>query len=184
MTSLSRHFIFIGVPGAGKGTFSKIFCNKLGWQHVSLGDVMREEVKKKSMIGKEVEGYMSSGKLVPDKLAVNLALDTINNIVSKSPKSTIILDGFPRTVQQAESIADKYPNFFAINLMLKRSVAIEKLAGRVTCSKCKKDWNVSNIIYDGYRMPSLLPTKEKCPNKLSGRYTIINITFIITIIIT
>ena len=109
---------------------------------------------------------MSSGSLVPDKLAVNLALDTINTIISKSPKSTIILDGFPWTVQQAESISLKYPNFFAINLMLKRSVAIEKLAGRVTCSKCKKDWNVSNILYDGYRMPSLLPTKEKCPNKL------------------
>ena len=167
-TKLARHFIFIGVPGAGKGTFSKIFCDKLGWQHVSLGDVMREEVKKKSIVGKEVEGYMSSGKLVPDNLAVSLALDTIDKIVLKSPKSTIILDGFPRTVQQAESIADKYPNFFAINIMLKRSVAIEKLAGRVTCSKCKKDWNVSNIIYDGYRMPSLLPTKEKCPNKLTG----------------
>ena len=109
---------------------------------------------------------MSSGSLVPDKLAVNLALDTINTIISKSPQSTIILDGFPRTVQQAESISLKYPNFFAINIMLKRSVAIEKLAGRVTCSKCKKDWNVSNILYDGYRMPSLLPTKEKCPNKL------------------
>jgi adenylate kinase len=98
---MSRNFIFLGPPGSGKGTQAKVLAERLGIPHISLGDLLREEVKKKSPIGLRAGSFMDAGKLVPDELTVEL---TEKRISQPDCRPGFIIDGFPRSSAQAEAL--------------------------------------------------------------------------------
>eukprot|EP01035_Chromulina_nebulosa_P018641 gene18641-24382_t len=162
-------YIFLGAPGVGKGTFAKIITKQLGMKHFAIGDLIREEIANiDSPYSKDFEKYVSKGKLIPDHLINDIA---INNIMHSSVD--IILDGYPRNLSQAE-LLDKKLNLYnnsdhnishrivAVNIMLNKEVTIEKLLGRMVCKTCKHEFNSANIMSNGYLMPAILPNPETC----------------------
>ena len=93
--------IMVGAPGAGKGTQAKMIADKYGIPHISTGDIFRANIKNGTELGKKAKGYMDQGLLVPDELVVDLVAD---RIVQDDCKNGFVLDGFPRTIPQAEAL--------------------------------------------------------------------------------
>ena len=93
--------VMLGAPGTGKGTVSGILTEELGVPQVSTGDIFRKNISEKTELGKLAQEYMSQGKLVPDEVTINLVK---NRLQEDDVKDGIILDGFPRTVKQAEEL--------------------------------------------------------------------------------
>lgn len=149
------NLIFLGPPGSGKGTQAARLSAKLGLVHLSTGDMLREAVKKQTPLGQEAEGFMKRGELVPDSLIVGLIEQKVAN---GELKSGFILDGFPRTIPQAESLKQ----MMAKNgIRLDRAVLfdvpdeeiVRRLSGRWHCPTC----------HAGYNYPMQLPKVDgKC----------------------
>jgi adenylate kinase len=137
------NLIFFGPPGVGKGTIAKMLVEKEHIPQISTGDLLREAVKEGSELGLKAKSYMDSGKLVPDKLVINLLKERISK---DDCKKGFILDGFPRTTAQAESLdnsnvkIDKVLNFKA-----GEETVIQRLSGRRTCKKCNAIYHITNI---------------------------------------
>jgi len=148
--------ILLGAPGSGKGTISEVLRDKLHLFHISPGELLREEVRKETTIGKEIAKYIEKGELVPNKFVVEMVRLEINS------KKNFVLDGFPRSVEQAEEIKDIKVDA-VISLEVPEEVVIERFSGRRTCPKCNA----------GYHIKYLPPKKEgicdKCGTKLIQR---------------
>ena len=135
--------IIFGPPGAGKGTQAQNIAKKFNLYHISTGDLLRNEIKKKSLIGKEIESIISEGDFATDEI-VNRLLD---NIIKNSVyKNRIIFDGYPRSIKQAENLEILLSkNTQSISAVLYLNVAkniVEKrIIGRITCEKCNKSLN-------------------------------------------
>ena len=97
-----KNIIFIAPPAAGKGTQSEMLVKKYGYKHISTGDLLREEVKKESLLGKDIKKLMEAGKLISDEIVLNLLKSKIE---SSGVSSKFIFDGYPRTINQAESLS-------------------------------------------------------------------------------
>jgi len=165
--------IFLGPPGAGKGTYSSRICEKEGWAHISTGDLLREEVRKATGLGVKAKEYMDSGKLVPDELVINMLKTRLKG---DDCKKGFILDGFPRTREQAEALDSITRIDAVLNLRIPDWVLIEKILARRTCEKCGDIYNVADIRFgpnDEYHMPPMKPNVEgkcdKCGGKLVSR---------------
>ncbi len=139
------NLIFLGPPGSGKGTQAAKVSEKLGLTHLSTGDLLREAIKNQTELGKQAKEFMDNGELVPDALIVGLIQDKINSgLLSKG----FILDGFPRTMPQAESLKvmlnesgvtlDK-----AICLCVEDDAIVNRMAGRRFCPTCQTTYNVN-----------------------------------------
>ena len=129
------NLVFLGPPGSGKGTQAIRLAEKLGLVHLSTGDVLRDAVKKGIPLGKEAEEYMSRGELVPDALIVGLIESRITN---GELSQGFILDGFPRTVPQAESLKEMLEenNVTLSNVVLfavSDNEVVRRLSGRWFC---------------------------------------------------
>ncbi len=129
--------LFLGAPGSGKGTQSKIFSEDLKIAHLSTGDILRKEVERKSRLGKMVEKYMNTGRLVTDILMIDLIRA---RIAAKDCENGFILDGFPRNLVQAKAIdkllLEKGLSFSRIIFLdVERELLIERLSGRYTNPK-------------------------------------------------
>ena len=112
------YIVMLGAPGSGKGTIGKILSHDLGLTHVSTGDIFREQSNKKTELGKKIREYMESGALVPDEVVI----ETVKaRLLEEDVKDGAILDGFPRTVAQAEALRD----FLKENRPEAKRVAIE-----------------------------------------------------------
>ena len=128
--------IMLGAPGTGKGTIAGILSQELNIPQVSTGDIFRKHIKEKTELGKLAESYMSKGQLVPDDVTVSLVK---NRLEEKDVQNGIILDGFPRTVVQAE-ILDKILEEkgkkvdIVINLTTPEEEIIERIENRRVCS--------------------------------------------------
>jgi len=136
--------IFLGPPGSGKGTQAAKLIDKVKTAHISTGDILRENVSKGTDLGLQAKGYMDSGKLVPDDLIVEMMK---KRLASEDCKKGFILDGFPRTVSQAESL-EKMLQQLGIRLdavvlfNVSDEVVVERLSGRRGCSSCGAIYHV------------------------------------------
>ena len=130
--------ILLGPPGSGKGTVSEKLVKDFSLKHVSPGVLLREEVAKETTIGKDIKKIIESGDLVPDQLVVEIVKLEINN------KNNFILDGFPRTIGQAELISEMGIDL-VISLDVPEDVVIERFSGRRVCAKCKAGYHLKYI---------------------------------------
>jgi adenylate kinase len=130
--------VLLGPPGAGKGTQAKLLQEEFGAVQISTGDILRKAVADQTPLGKEASGYINSGALVPDALIVNLVAERLKE---KDCEKGFVLDGFPRTIPQAESL-DEILKKMGLNLncvlsvQVPHDVIVERLAGRRTCRQC------------------------------------------------
>lgn len=140
------NIIMLGAPGTGKGTVAGILTEKLGWPQVSTGDIFRKHIKEATKLGKLAESYISKGNLVPDDVTVQLIE---NRLKEDDVQDGIILDGFPRTVNQAEELdkllAQKGEKVdLVVNLTTPKEEIIERIVNRRVCSnpECKTIYNI------------------------------------------
>lgn len=130
--------IFLGPPGAGKGTQAKLLEEKLGAKQISTGDILREAVKNQSSLGKKAKTHMDRGELVPDEIVIGLIQQELQR--SAGDKG-YILDGFPRTLAQAEALQKILKNIgqeldAVLNLEVPEVFLLQRLGGRRTCRSC------------------------------------------------
>lgn len=141
--------ILLGAPGSGKGTVAgRLAAGGGAFRHVSSGDLLRDAVKRQTPAGKEADGYMKRGALVPDALIAQMISDLVAGM--KKGEATILLDGFPRTVVQAEILdktaaAAKAELGPAVLLEVPDEVLFERIAGRRACPKCGAGYHVKNL---------------------------------------
>ncbi len=137
----------LGAPGAGKGTQAKKMAEKFGIPHISTGDIFRANIKNNTELGKKAKGYMDAGQLVPDELVVDLVVDRIK---AADCMKGFILDGFPRTIPQAEALDYALNNQnekidYAINIDVPDEVIIDRMGGRRACAGCGATYHIVNI---------------------------------------
>ena len=139
--------VLLGPPGAGKGTQAAKVIEKYNVPHISTGDIFRANIKEGTELGKKAKGYMDEGKLVPDELVVNLVTDRLQK---DDCKEGFLLDGFPRTIFQAEQL-DKFLSEngqkldIVLNFKVRKDVLIERIAGRRVCKSCGASFHVVNV---------------------------------------
>ncbi|TFG50907.1 MAG: adenylate kinase [Candidatus Brocadiia bacterium] len=138
--------VLLGAPGAGKGTQCKQIVDKYGLLHLSSGDILRQERAAGTELGRQAQSYMDSGGLVPDELIVKM----MAGAVSKAPKVGFVLDGFPRTVVQAEeldkSLAANGQQIDAVlNLEVDDKAVVKRITGRRSCPKCGAIYHIENM---------------------------------------
>jgi adenylate kinase len=138
--------IMLGAPGAGKGTHAGKISAKYGIPHISTGDIFRENIKNGTELGKKAKSYMDAGDLVPDELTCDLVVDRIHQ---DDAKNGYILDGFPRTIPQAEALTKALEETgekvdFAIEVDLDDQAIIDRMSGRRVCS-CGATYHIVNI---------------------------------------
>ncbi len=131
-----KRIALLGPPGAGKGTQAKLIADKTGLCHLSTGDILRDEVAHGTEIGRAAKLHMDRGDLVPDKLII----DMIHERIAKT--DGFILDGFPRTVAQAEALLKITPLDLMVNITLSRVEVIKRLSSRRVCRECGKIYNL------------------------------------------
>ena len=141
------NLVLFGPPGSGKGTQAERLRNQLRLRHISTGDLLREAVAQKSELGKKVESVLASGQLVSDDIVLALMRDAILGVKKDASLSGWLLDGFPRTVGQAEGLdallAETGSAIDAIFVLdATREAVIERLSGRRTCTQCKTVYHV------------------------------------------
>ena len=133
---MQRRIALLGPPGAGKGTQAKMIAKETGLVHLSTGDILRDEVAHGTQLGQKAKGYMDRGDLVPDELIIKMIRGRI------AQADGFILDGFPRTVAQAEALSQITPVDLAINIALSRKAVIDRLSSRRVCRNCGRIYNL------------------------------------------
>jgi adenylate kinase len=133
-----RRVVFLGPPGAGKGTQAKRVVEKLGLLHLSTGDMLRDEVARKTALGETAKSYMDRGELVPD----GLIIDMISGRIGQAKKG-FLLDGFPRTVAQAEALASTTDLDAVVSIDLAREEVVRRLTSRRVCRTCGAIYNLT-----------------------------------------
>lgn len=161
------YIVMLGKPGSGKGTVGKMLSRSLNLVHISSGELFRSYTKKAGKIGKEIESYISKGNLVPDELAIKLVEQ---RLLEKDCKNGVILDGFPRTVAQAEELDNflKQHNSridIAVELKLSDQAIIERIVKRRICPnpECREVYNLE------FRKPKADGICDVCGSKLIQR---------------
>lgn len=143
--ALKARCVFLGAPGAGKGTQAKQVAEAASLAHISTGDMLRQEVAAGSKLGQQAKGFMDAGKLVPDDVIIGMVQARIQQ---PDAASAWILDGFPRTLPQAEALDRSLTGANALTHVVYFSVPeaalIGRLSGRRTCSKCGAIWHVEH----------------------------------------
>lgn len=135
--------IMLGAPGAGKGTQAKMIAEKYSIPHVSTGDIFRANIKNGTELGKEAKKYMDQGLLVPDELTCDLVMDRIQQ---DDCKDGFILDGFPRTIPQAEALDKMGVEIqYVINIDVADERIIKRMSGRRVCENCGKPYHLTNL---------------------------------------
>jgi len=134
--------VLLGAPGAGKGTQGKYLCERLNIPTISTGNILRAAMKNGTPLGKQITVYMDAGQLVPDELAIDLALERIRE---DDCKNGFILDGFPRTLPQAEALeAHRVGIDWAVSLEVSDEEIVARMGGRRSCPECGAVFHVTN----------------------------------------
>ena len=141
------NIIMLGAPGAGKGTFSAFLEEKYALPHIATGDIFRENIKNNTELGQKAKGYMDQGLLVPDELVVSLVADRLSK---DDCRKGFILDGFPRTLVQAEALKETLKEMgtaidYAINIEAPDQFIVDRMAGRRVCKACGASYHLVNV---------------------------------------
>ncbi|MCX5667486.1 MAG: adenylate kinase, partial [Candidatus Omnitrophica bacterium] len=141
------NIVLLGPPGAGKGTQSVVLSKSYGIPHISTGDILREAVNSGTPMGNKAKIFMDKGELVPDEVVVGIVVDSLGR---DDTKKGYILDGFPRTLNQAEELDAALKKISScIDMVLyfeiPENIAIERLTGRRVCRKCGANFHIKNI---------------------------------------
>lgn len=151
------NLILLGAPGAGKGTQAEVICQKLSIPAISTGNLLREAVKNQTELGVAAKGYMDAGGLVPDELVIRMLSE---RLARDDCKNGFILDGFPRTVPQAEAldrmgiVIDK-----VIDIEVADEAIAERMAGRRVCESCGASYHMA------YKPPKAAGVCDRCGGK-------------------
>lgn len=154
--------IMLGAPGAGKGTQAKKIAEKYSIPHISTGDIFRANISNGTELGKKAKTYMDQGLLVPDELVVDLVVDRVQQ---DDCKKGYILDGFPRTIPQAEALTEALKKLgekvdFAINVEVPDENIVKRMSGRRACVSCGSTYH---IVYNPTKVEGVC---DKCGNEL------------------
>ena len=132
--------VFLGPPGAGKGTQAELVCGKYQIPHISTGDLLRSEMKAGTKLGAKAKDYIDQGLLVPDELVIEMLKE---RIAKPDCKVGYLLDGFPRTVPQAEVLEGMSETELAINIDVPNEKIIKRISGRRVCKDCGAVYHTS-----------------------------------------
>lgn len=154
--------ILLGSPGSGKGTQSKRLADRYGFQHLATGDIFRAEIAQKTAIGVKAQDYLKNGKLVPDSIVIEMVAGKIET------GGNYLLDGFPRTIEQAQGLAEMLKRVGAsvdlvVFLTLPKEEAIRRMTSRRTCSNCGEVFNAIS------RPTTVDGVCDKCSGKVAQR---------------
>jgi adenylate kinase len=138
--------VLLGAPGAGKGTQCKSLVSRYGLLHLSSGDILRQERSEGTELGRKAQSYMDSGALVPDEIIIEM----MTKAIDKAPSAGFILDGFPRTVNQAialdEALDAEGQRIDAVfNLEVDDQIIEQRMTGRRSCPKCGAVYHIKNM---------------------------------------
>lgn len=138
------YIVLLGAPGSGKGTVGKIIAEDLKLAHISTGDLFRENLKNETELGKEAKKYMDKGELVPDEVTIKMLKERLNE---KDVENGAVLDGFPRTEVQAQSLDKMLGEMgakvdMALNIDVPFDEIVERIANRRSCKGCSEIYNV------------------------------------------
>ena len=136
------NIIFLGPPGAGKGTQAQLVCQRLGIPQVSTGDMLRAAIAAGTEMGRKAKEYMDQGQLVPDEVVIGIVKD---RLADPDCQKGYILDGFPRTVEQAKALSTFAKIDVAINLDVPDDVLVKRLSGRRVCPLCGAPYHVDRL---------------------------------------
>lgn len=138
--------ILLGPPGAGKGTQAKRVIEEFDISHISTGDIFRKNIKEKTELGQKVEGLLAQGKLVPDELTIEIVWDRLDQ---EDCKNGFLLDGFPRTIPQAEALDEGLAKRGlkldrVLNIDVDKDSLVKRLSGRRVCPSCGASYHIDN----------------------------------------
>jgi adenylate kinase len=144
---MARRIVLLGPPGGGKGTHAKILSERHRIPHISTGDLLRSQIRAGTPLGARAKSFIDNGKLVPDSLVIEMMRDRLKH---PDAQSGFILDGFPRTVEQAEALdemlaKDENPISLVLEFDTSEGVIVDRLSGRRTCPKCGANYHIRNI---------------------------------------
>ena len=132
--------ILLGAPGSGKGTISNFLCHEYHLKHISTGDLFRAIIKNDDDFAKQVKEYVLTGKYVPDSITNKIAFDAIDE--ANSTSEGYILDGYPRTICQADILSEKEKISNVILLNIENDILIKRISGRLLCPNCNRIYNI------------------------------------------
>ena len=150
------NIVILGPPAVGKGTYAGFLSKKYSIPKISVGDLFRTAIKDRTELGKKIKDYVSSGDLVPDEIVIELVK---NRLEEDDCKQGFLLDGYPRTVPQAEAMMKFKKIDVALNFVAPDKVIMERIGGRRTCRKCGAIYHIKNVP----------PTIEGICDRCSGR---------------
>jgi len=151
--------VIFGPPGSGKGTYASRLMRRLGIPHISTGDLVREEIRNQTALGRTIEKYSSSGTLVPDEIITEILKKRIASEVSRG----FILEGYPRTVGQAKELEKIVKIDSVVNLNVPDSVIVDRLSARLQCKTCGAVYNERTM------KPKVAGKCDKCGGELFRR---------------
>ena len=152
--------IFLGAPGSGKGTYASRISPKRNVPHISTGDLFRKNIEEQTKIGTIAKEFIDKGSLVPDETTIEMLKTRIEN---EDCKNGFILDGFPRTINQAEKLAEITNIDLVINMNVPNEIIIKRLSSRITCKDCGEIFNTLTL------KPKQEETCDKCQGELIWR---------------
>ncbi len=151
--------VVIGPPGSGKSTVASELSKRLNIPHISTGDILRDEVKRGTELGRKVKSFLEQGKLVPDEIVIEV---TLNRLRQPDAQRGFLLDGYPRTLRQAEELDRNFRIDAVLNFVCPDDVIIERLSGRRVCRRCGRNYHVKF-------MPPPHPDRCECGGELYQR---------------
>ena len=153
--------ILLGAPGAGKGTQAEAICKHLSIPQISTGNIIRAALKNGTEMGKKAQAYMDAGKLVPDEVVIGIIEERLQE---DDCKNGYVLDGFPRTIPQAEALEKVGITFDAVvSLEISDEEIVERMGGRRVCASCGAPFHVKNL------PPKVEGVCDACGGKLEAR---------------
>ena len=157
--------VLLGPPGAGKGTQAKSISNRYSIPHISTGDIFRKNISENTPLGIEAKGYIDNGQLVPDEVTINMVKDRLQQ---DDCKNGYLLDGFPRTVHQAEALQEFLNNRnesldTALLIEVPKDFILERMTGRRVCPSCGASYHIK------FNQPKILGKCDLCGSDIVQR---------------